>query len=270
MRFGDAEYLRLESDWYARLREVGFIDIEKNGRLLAYSSSAYRGHNDREVQDNKSEYFSALGEHLVSASFDSAQDKAIMELWAEGRRNGEISRVVGLSRWRVRFRVRKYEQRWGIRRYPLHKLDNHYGREKVKVMSSYSVLLYAGRDLPDRYSNLILSKWLRSLRYGNEYLKKIDKEAYFKHFTEVINGAMQHPLGAVRLAVLTEDHDVVLGFSVHRGAILDYVYVNREYRKQGIGRALVPPGVAVITSMTKIGQSILGKIPNPIKFNPYF
>jgi GNAT superfamily N-acetyltransferase len=116
---------------------------------------------------------------------------------------------------------------------------------------------------------LIFSKWLRSLRYGNDYFKLIDPPAYYAAYHRFIQNILNHPDTSVRLAVLSDDADVVLGFSVSRGTILDYVHVHKDQRRQGIGRQLVPKGIDTITHLTRTGLSIWGSKMAGVKFNPF-
>ncbi|MES2347852.1 MAG: hypothetical protein V4641_09825 [Pseudomonadota bacterium] len=135
-------------------------------------------------------------------------------------------------------------------------------------MNSYTVFVCPAEKL-DPYLPLVFSKWLRSLRYGNDYFRLIDQKAYYTAYHRYIQGILGHSEAAVRLAVLTDDPDVVLGFSVTRGPVLDYVHVHKDQRKLGIGRKLVPPGITTITHVTRTGLSIWGAKMVGVAFNPF-
>ena len=137
-----------------------------------------------------------------------------------------------------------------------------------EVTSSYQILQFPGAKLPKCYTSLIYSKWLRSLRYGNDYFKLIDPESYYHTYNKHIDFILGHPDTTVRLAVLSDNHDVVLGFSIIRNTILDYVHVHKDQRNHGIGRTLVPSGILTITHLTKIALAIWPKYPK-VKFNPF-
>jgi GNAT superfamily N-acetyltransferase len=72
----------------------------------------------------------------------------------------------------------------------------------------------------------------------------------------------------VRLAVLSDDRDVVLGFSVSREDILDYVHVHKDMRKQGVATSLIPKDIKIITHLTKTALLVWPKYEN-ITFNPF-
>ncbi len=148
------------------------------------------------------------------------------------------------------------------------------GSEEVEtraneVESTYKVISYPGPDLPAQYKNMVFSKWLRSLRFGNDYFKIIDSDAYFSSYHVYIAALLLKPDAVVRLAVLSDDYDVVLGFSVARGTVLDYVHVQRDYRRQGIGSSLIPDGTTIVTHLTKNGMSLWTSYLPTAKFNPF-
>lgn len=135
-------------------------------------------------------------------------------------------------------------------------------------VSSYSVISHPGVTLPTAYRPMVLSKWLRSLRFGNDYFRLVDQDAYFRVYHDHIETLIARPGAVVRLAVLTDDHDVVLGFCVHNANVLHYAHVHKDMRKQGIGRALLPQGIDTISHVTYIGLSIWGKFPG-WKLDPF-
>lgn len=136
-------------------------------------------------------------------------------------------------------------------------------------VASYDIISFPGRSLfdplrpfiYDQYKPLIFSKWLRSLRFGNELFHKIDSKEYYKNYHAFIELLLSKPDSLVKLAVLSDDHDVVLGFSVSREDVLDYVHVHKDQRRLGIGTALIPAGTTVFTHITLNAIKILGAQP---------
>jgi hypothetical protein len=141
------------------------------------------------------------------------------------------------------------------------------GDEKI---DSYTILRYAGPMLPHGYKNLILSKWMKSYRYGNDYIKLTNPDSYFAAYSKYISLLLSQSQTLVRLAVLSDDNDVTLGFSVSRNRTLDYIHVHKDFRRQGIGRMLWPSYVDSFTHLTKIGLKLWStKCPGVI-FDPFF
>ncbi len=136
-------------------------------------------------------------------------------------------------------------------------------------MTSYIVMAYRGPDLPHQFVGLIYSKWLRSYRYNNDFIRLSDPAAYYPAYNSYISKILSDADTVIRLAQLTDDMDVVLGFSVSRKNILDYVHVHSLNRKMGIGRKLIPPGIDTISHLTRIGLSIWGTKFGKWKFNPF-
>ncbi len=117
------------------------------------------------------------------------------------------------------------------------------------------------------YRNFIFAKWLRSLRSGNDYFKLIDTDKYFKTYQNYIEQLLMRSF--VKLAHLTEDRDVVLGFSVIERSSLHYVYVQKLNRRQGIAREITPDYIDSISHVTKDGLAFWNKELSKAKFNPF-
>lgn len=134
---------------------------------------------------------------------------------------------------------------------------------------SYDVVAYRGQHLPQRYQGAVFSRWLMSLRYGNRYFRLILASSYFERYGKYIRQVIQQPDTMIRLAVLSDDHDVLLGFSVTRGKILDYVHVHRDSRRQGIGTKIVPTDIRTFTHITNHGHEIWREKCCFLHFDPF-
>lgn len=135
--------------------------------------------------------------------------------------------------------------------------------------NTYSIISYKSSSFPEQYRNLIFSKWMRSFRYGNDYIKLINSDDYFAAYEIYITSLLNKPNSTLRLAVLSEDKDVVLGWSLIDGETLHYVYVQNEQRNKGIAKFLVPVSIKTITHVTKSGLAIWNKKIPFAKFNPF-
>lgn len=140
---------------------------------------------------------------------------------------------------------------------------------KEEPKAFYSIILFPGSHLPDQYKNMVYSKWMRSLKYGNEYFKLIESDRYYEAYQKYINHLLNRPLAIIRLAVLSDDKDVVLGWSLIENDVLHYVHVQHEQRNKGIAKTLVPGKINSITHLTKAGMAIWNsKLPHAT-FNPF-
>ncbi len=125
----------------------------------------------------------------------------------------------------------------------------------------YVVLKYLTAHVPDTYRPFILSKWLRSFRYGAPILKQVPSDIFYVFYGELIDKLLKKRDSFCRMAVLADDHDVILGFSVTRFQVLDYIYVHKDCRRQGIARSLLPGGIKYVTHLTKLGHKIMDNNP---------
>ena len=141
--------------------------------------------------------------------------------------------------------------------------------EPSQGLVTYSVISYSAHDLPQAYRGMVFAKWLRSLRFGNDYFKLVDSACYYSAYHRYISNILGKLETVVTVAVLSDDKDVALGFSVSRGNILDYVHVHKDQRKQGIGTRLIPRGIDTITHLTRTGLSIWGSKYKAWKFDPF-
>jgi len=99
----------------------------------------------------------------------------------------------------------------------------------------------------------------------------MDPKGYWPAYSAYIERLMENPESVVRLAVLTDDPDVVLGWSFCRGNILEYVHVTKDYRGKGIGKHLIPADIDTFTHITRMGLVIRGLNSKYAKwtFNPF-
>lgn len=126
--------------------------------------------------------------------------------------------------------------------------------------------LVAFREYQPDDRNFIFSTWLRGLYYGDSWFSEIPKNIFMQHYHAVIERLLDAPGVTIKVACLSDTPDVILGYSVTRGNILDYVFVKSAWRKAGIGKSLVPPAPYTVTHLTKVGK-ILKPVNCP--FNPF-
>lgn len=95
---------------------------------------------------------------------------------------------------------------------------------------------------------------------------------FYTNYHKFIEKLLAVDTSYTRLAVLSDDHDIVLGFCVTRGADtkLDFVHVHSYYRRNGVAKALVPSNVITFTHLTDVGMLIWQeKKQDEWTFNPF-
>lgn len=141
--------------------------------------------------------------------------------------------------------------------------------QENQVKSTYTVLAYPGSKLPEQYRNLVYAKTLRCLHRSNDFFRLVDANDFYFTYQNYLAQLLQHTKMVVRLAVLSDDRDIVLGFSLARGSILDFVYVHKDHRRARIGTHLLPDGITTISHLTKVGMMIWATKYANWKFNPF-
>lgn len=134
--------------------------------------------------------------------------------------------------------------------------------------TTYSIISFPAKKLPDQYKGMIHARWQRSLRHGNEYFKLCDPAAFHKAYSSYIDAILDREGAVVRLAVLSDDNDVCLGWCITEHSTLHYIHVAHEQRRMGVARALTPP-IATISHVTALGMIFWNKVLPQAKFNPF-
>lgn len=143
------------------------------------------------------------------------------------------------------------------------------GSKLEKESSSYKVIAFIGPQLPAQFKSMIYAKWLRGLRQGNDYFKLIQSDIYYAVYQKYLDAILNRLSTVIRIAVLTDDIDVALGFSVSEGNTLHFVFVHADMRRQGIAKSLTPFDIEIITHITKMSLLLWSaKAPKAI-FNPF-
>ena len=135
------QFQELYNEWEKRLEQEGLGDIEKSlgtKRALKQNSSNVYRQIDPIRREAKELYFRQLSSCLHTACFDCSVDRVVMVLRAQGAKIVEICRhlaTLGMSRYRrtVRFIIRKYEDRWGIRSWRPEQLKKRWKKKQPIV-----------------------------------------------------------------------------------------------------------------------------------------
>ena len=119
---------------------------------------------------------------------------------------------------------------------------------------------------PDRDSGLIYSSYPKGVYYGSQAPinptgdDKI-KSAWFKTFHRELKNQIEG--STIIIACMSDDPDIILGYSIMTDTTLDFIYVKEMFRSQGIARLLLKnQKVEHYKNVTKSGHSILQKEGN--------
>jgi GNAT superfamily N-acetyltransferase len=111
----------------------------------------------------------------------------------------------------------------------------------------------------------IRSSWFDS--YWHCYAKKkIEGVVYRSEMRLSIERLLKR--SNVLVAFFDEVPDEVLGWSACEGQTCHYVYVKGDYRRQGLGKGLVPPQILYYSHATDAQGRLFANSVN-MKFNPF-
>lgn len=107
-------------------------------------------------------------------------------------------------------------------------------------------------------SGIIYSTWPKGAYYGALEIPPGNKKRWFKSFYEHVKERLKD--SEIRIAALTEDPGVIIGYAIIHGKTLEWAYVKEAFRLQGICRLLLlNREIEMIANVTKIGRYIAKK-----------
>lgn len=107
-------------------------------------------------------------------------------------------------------------------------------------------------------SGIIYSTWPKGAYYGAVEIPKGSKKQWFKQFYAHVKHCLES--SEVRIAALTEDPSIIIGYVIINGPTLEWAYVKETFRLQGICRLLLlNREIKDIANVTKIGRYIAKK-----------
>lgn len=135
--------------------------------------------------------------------------------------------------------------------------------------ASYKIIKFKAIDLPSNYKNLVWDSFLKSHRQNNKYMALIEYDHYKSNYAIYIGNLLARPDALIKLAVLTDDPDIVIGWSLIEPGIVHYVHVKADCRRIGIASHLLSESFNTITHFTTLGLK-LRKLKCPeVKFKPF-
>jgi GNAT superfamily N-acetyltransferase len=106
----------------------------------------------------------------------------------------------------------------------------------------------------------IYSTWLRNVYYDITESLRPNQDAYFKSQSAMISKLLQDDRTRVRVAGDTVDDLWIAGYSVSLANELHFIYVRKDFRKQGLATLLLKDlPITHVRTLTKIGADISEK-----------
>jgi len=85
--------------------------------------------------------------------------------------------------------------------------------------------------------NHIIRTWMLGAYWGSSYFREMEQNRFCKHYEEHIKCCMSK--AQMRVACLKDEEDFSIGFVVHSGPIVHWIYVRPDYRNKGICNLLL-------------------------------
>lgn len=126
------------------------------------------------------------------------------------------------------------------------------------------------RDYAPADHAFVMATMLRGLYYGDSWFSIIPKSLFMGAYKHIAEALVKSPKNATRVAVLKDAPDVILGYSILNREMnkIHFVFVKKDWRGKGLGRALIPENPLVVTHLTQTGKNLLPKFKNCV-FNPF-
>lgn len=103
------------------------------------------------------------------------------------------------------------------------------------------------RKFIDPDTDFIYSSWLNSYKNDSSFARKIARSIFFKWHQKIVKIILSRPSTTISIACFDEMPEVILGYMIHEKQkededekdIIHFVYVKKDYRKQGIAKLLI-------------------------------
>lgn len=117
--------------------------------------------------------------------------------------------------------------------------------------------------------NFVKQTWLKCYRHS-AFARAIRDSVFFRFHHPIVERILERPGTSVRVACLPDAPEVILGYLVHEGGVVHWVYVKGAFRRLGIASRLaenLPPDFS-FTHRTTEAEPLLRKYPHAT-YNPY-
>jgi hypothetical protein len=117
-------------------------------------------------------------------------------------------------------------------------------------------------------AGFIFSTWSKGVYFSSFVPILTLKNNWFRDHYEHVKNLLQDTDTHIRVVAMSDSPDMILGYSVREGDMLEWIYVKEAYRRQGLAKLLLkdqPIHRFNSSQMTKIGQAIFEKHPDIFK-----
>jgi hypothetical protein len=105
----------------------------------------------------------------------------------------------------------------------------------------------------------VFSTWRNSIWFDKKERLEAAAPSFFREMTKKIKRKIKEPMASLRIACLSIDRDHIIGCAFKIGPILEWVYVKKDYRNQGVGTLLAGEFKEISRPVTQIGIAVAAK-----------
>ncbi len=138
-------------------------------------------------------------------------------------------------------------------------------------MSDFNGLYDIRPALPEDMA-FVMATFLRGLYYGDTWYQQVPKDIFMDYYAKAAAIAWKSPQIRITVACLKEDSNIILGYSITSAdeKALVWMFVKSAWRKQGIGKSLLPANLECVTHLSTLGKSLIQEKLSNVIFNPFY
>lgn len=245
----------LKAQWYKKLKESGFDDIE-------YPKGGLKQHDRRtqafEIRAEIYDFFTKLGTFLNNRTNTiNPEERRILELYCFGCRVKDISKTNGSSIYGIKKIIRHYKKMISS------STDNEMNVDPKQWMMRDAI----PNDIP-----FIYNSWTTSYRHISPLRTYISDPVFYKEYLCVIDSILANPNTKTLVACSIEDREIVFGYCIYGPDLLHYMLIKEPFRRFGIAKQLYelagkPKTASHVTNKTHLGYILMDKYK--VVFNPF-
>lgn len=105
----------------------------------------------------------------------------------------------------------------------------------------------------------VFSTWRNSIWFDKKERLDAAAPSFFREMTKKIKRKIKEPMASLRIACFSNDRNHIIGCALKVGSLLEWVYVKKDYRNQGVGTLLAGEFKEISRPVTNVGIAITAK-----------
>lgn len=178
----------------------------------------------------------------------------IVKIWqshCDGISERDIAKEIGISNFTIHRTISRMTEWMNT----MSQEEISYEDEPVQAFKAKVITRTYNHD---KDAPFIFSSWRNALWYAEDRDENLSN-IFYRRANQEIKHLIKDFFTVVKIACLSDDHDQIVGYSVMRKDNLEWVYVKKDYRKQGIARLLAKGFKTISEPFTIEGRSIATK-----------